>query len=763
MFSNIHEVQFMFGSNSQLRGAVDLNRVLIKDKLAIRFNAMWDEDESWRRWEFKDQKRYHLATTWRAGENTTVRAEAEWGEIVDNLARSYLDFDYVSHWVAAGKPDRSVSTANNSRRQNAWIDVQNDNAFFFTGGGGSWQTNLGGPVRALVGEESELFNFASNPGGPDNIRDTDYATWSVFLEQRIGDRFNIEAAYNHLQTDFIQYDSGGSAYALRGDTNDPALNTGPINDHSGEFFYETNWTRRTRDRVSDSFRLTASYELELPGHWGRHRFAGMYETAESNAARESAFEQLADANGILIVPTPPGAATTNARNRVYRRHYVTPGDFSTYIVGTWKNPVSVVQDGATYTNQWFPVNQNVQDDDVGLDSVLLSMQNFWFGGKVVTTYGYREDDISITKRGVTTDPNNQRIIVDYDTPARSFNYSGGTTTLGVVLKPTAWLSLLYNDSNNQGLPDVNRLVLPDSNFADPSQGEGKDLGIMLNFLEGRVYARISHFESSMIGLTAFGNRGNVESPNNRNLDVLLAAGLIDDAEREARDVITNTYTFGRDSEGYEFEVTANLTNNWSLRLNYSETERAIFNILPEVLAWYPAEDAYWQSFGDDVYHNIGASGPGTGPYVPASGGRNSIAEESMRIQDYIDNTTAFEGLGDPGSRRRQGNLFTNYRFTDGALKGFNIGGGVRYLGPLSVGVDQADLSLMFGNSKTLYDLLLGYRRKLGKRMDVKFQLNIRNLLDERDYTVAGLESDGRLRRMVLQSPREYQFRTTFSW
>jgi outer membrane receptor for monomeric catechols len=135
----------------------------------------------------------------------------------------------------------------------------------------------------------------------------------------------------------------------------------------------------------------------------------------------------------------------------------------------------------------------------------------------------------------------------------------------------------------------------------------------------------------------------------------------------------------------------------------------------------------------------------------------------MRVQEHIDNTTAFEGLGDPGSRRRQGNLFTNYRFTGGPLKGFNIGGGVRYLGPLSAGVNQADRSLVFGNSKTLYDLLLGYRTKLGERFDVKFQLNIRNLFDESDYTIAGLEGDGRLRAIALQSPREFQFRTTLSW
>ena len=301
-----------------------------------------------------------------------------------------------------------------------------------------------------------------------------------------------------MENDFIQYDSTSNGYRLRADITDPAADSRDIN-HTGEYFYETLWSRRTRDREADTFRVTASYELDLE-KMGRHRFAAMYETQDSNPKRESSFQQLANAEGILAFPTAPGAGSTNGRNRVYQRNYITEGDFSTYHTGSWRNPVSVNIDGDTYTDQWFPRNQNVTDDNVELDSILVSMQNFWFDGKVITTFGYREDDITIAKRSPTTDPDNQRIVVDYDTPPEVFSYDGGeTTTMGLVVKPTDWLSLLYNDSDNQGLPDVNRLVLPNSTFADPSSGEGKDYGIMLNLLDGRVFARLAKYESSMVG------------------------------------------------------------------------------------------------------------------------------------------------------------------------------------------------------------------------------------------------------------------------
>ncbi|MCB1123665.1 MAG: TonB-dependent receptor, partial [Verrucomicrobiae bacterium] len=359
--------------------------------------------------------------------------------------------------------------------------------------------------------------------------------------------------------------------------------------------------------------------------------------------------------------------------------------------------------------------------------------------------------------------NNQRIVVDYDTPPQRFEYSGGTTTLGIVVKPTDWLSFLYNDSDNQGLPDVNRIVLPDSTFADPSEGEGKDYGLMLNLLEGRMFIRAAKFESSMIGLTAFGNRGNVETPNNRILETLLNAGLITQAESDAREVVTNCYTFGRDSEGYEFELTGNITDNWSIRLNYSETDRVQYNIMPEVLAWYPEQDAWWKTFGDDVYYNRDDEGVDeAGPYEPPSG-FDSIYLESDRIKRYLDNTTAFEGVGDQGSRSKSANVFTSYRFTDGPLRGFNFGAGVRYNGPLSVAVDLANESIIWGNSTTIYDFMAGYRTKLNDKMDIRFQLNIRNLFDEDEYTIAGLQLDGRLDRIALQTPREFQFRTTLSW
>lgn len=756
IFANTNSVQFVAGSHNKLRSSVDFNRVLIDDRLSIRLNAVTEDRNGYRLGEFRDQDRIHFTTTFKPTKNTTIRGEYEAGEVIENLPRGWLGIDNVSLWDAAGRPARADRVLDTAALNNRYIHFQNDGETVFTGRNQYFQTNTRGLNRTVIFDETELINYTANGGGPDGLRDNDYSTYSLFLEQRFNDAFNVELSYNHQSNAYLQYDAGGNAYNLRGDVSAPGVSS-----RSGELFYESFWSRRTRDRESDTFRATASYEVDFGEKIGKHRFALMAEERDQSSARDEKHETYVEgadpSQERPIIPVRQGDSQLNARNRVWRRNYVTEGDFSTYHIGSWKSPATVNVSGTDYVSRFVQRNQNIDDDDSKLSSLLFSMQNFWFGGKIVTTYGYREDDIKIENRGVSQNPDTNIWEVDYQNPPDTSRFNGGSTqTVGIVAKPTRWLSLLYNDSDNQGLPDVNRNIATGT-FASPSKGKGRDMGFMFNLFEGRVFARIARYESSMIGLTAFGNRGNVENRNNRILGALLNNGDIDASEVAAHTVITNVYTFGRDSDGNEAELTANITDNWSLRLNFSLTDRVRFNIMPENIKWFGREDAYWQTFA--AYND---------PAVTVSGGSNgTIAEESSFIRDnFIANNVRFEGLGDAGTREKQGNLFTNYRFTEGALKGFNIGGGVRYLGANVVGVDIASSSLIMGNDKTLADFLIGYRTKakfLGPNGSVRLQLNVSNVFDEREPTIALQSLLGVVNAVSLQRPREFKFSATFNF
>jgi outer membrane receptor protein involved in Fe transport len=75
-------------------------------------------------------------------------------------------------------------------------------------------------------------------------------------------------------------------------------------------------------------------------------------------------------------------------------------------------------------------------------------------------------------------------------------------------------------------------------------------------------------------------------------------------------------------------------------------------------------------------------------------------------------------------------------FREGWLKGFVIGGGVRYQSAtdLGVGLDvNGDFVRLEGNSRFESDLMLSYKfRKLFGLNNVSVQLNVKNALDNED-------------------------------
>ena len=87
------------------------------------------------------------------------------------------------------------------------------------------------------------------------------------------------------------------------------------------------------------------------------------------------------------------------------------------------------------------------------------------------------------------------------------------------------------------------------------------------------------------------------------------------------------------------------------------------------------------------------------------------------------------------------NVITNYLFTrDSKLKGWGIGGAARWQDEITIGfpvyrdpvlglVQDVNAPYM-GSDELKFDAWLSYQRKLTKKVDLKVQLNIRNVLDD---------------------------------
>src|SRR5690606_30658037 len=125
---------------------------------------------------------------------------------------------------------------------------------------------------------------------------------------------------------------------------------------------------------------------------------------------------------------PFGGPATHTRNLVWRRSYVTEGDWSTYRVTGGKGQLiqGLVDPatGATLNSALYGFSASIDDDTSELDTVLLGLQARYFDGRVVALAGARRDQLHIEDRGVAQDPATGEFSVDYstvDAPDFDFN------------------------------------------------------------------------------------------------------------------------------------------------------------------------------------------------------------------------------------------------------------------------------------------------------------------------------------------------------
>lgn len=102
---NRNSVSTRYGNNDSGRVSVDLNRVLIPNKLAIRLAGLKDNDKFNQRPAFEDKERIYGAATWRPFKSSSIRANFESGRTTANRPDTVLPFNNISpQWLAAGRP-----------------------------------------------------------------------------------------------------------------------------------------------------------------------------------------------------------------------------------------------------------------------------------------------------------------------------------------------------------------------------------------------------------------------------------------------------------------------------------------------------------------------------------------------------------------------------------------------------------------------------------------------------------------------------------
>jgi len=297
------------------------------------------------------------------------------------------------------------------------------------------------------------------------------------------------------------------------------------------------------------------------------------------------------------------------------------------------------------------------------------------------------------------------------------------------------------------------------------------------------------------------------------------------------------------STGFEAEVTANPTKNLTIRLTASYTNRNRENLFNEIFTYYNKNIPQWLKMadpnGNGGYKTDGIT-PAYTMLVPLQGNSNGIQYTTQNLYQYIidqlysvnqvvgggGNSTTAGGITSLNTSLRSGldqQLFLNsgmlgarpYKFNlsvrytlpgnSSILKGFSIGGGVRYQSfnympdparvaqqaatpadvpatsndpiPQNLGLDESiytNQSLMIkGNSLLFWDGLLQYKRKiLGGRTTMTLQFNISNIFNQSVVTVGRYldlqnvltnENDTVWRRVYLNPPRTYRLSVQFDF
>jgi iron complex outermembrane receptor protein len=733
------------GSYGTYRGSFDINQAALGGNLGFRVNAVYDHSETDRLYAFSNNRRVHLAVKYNLTEKTRLRAEYETGAINQDIAALNAVYDGMIRWSSQGRPTFASPVAANAAlginryATTARITYVGNNDLLIN----MANQNFGSNTNDIL-TEAKTADRSINTGGPGQRRDAYFNTTSVFFEQQLAKGTFLELAYNHQESEVKSYMASSSTRVLAAEPNQFFPN-GARNPWAGGLFLDGPWTRYLQNPRTDNTRLSVSTELDA-GKWGKYRLAGLgeYEAKVGNRGGS----QIEVWSGL-----PFNSQPENAANQVYRRNYVTEGDWSTYyangpaqlgLIRDRRDPLT----GRTLSSTWVANGSGQQSDPTYQGTFLLGGQARYLRDRFIVGFGLRRDALKVVDRGAVRNPATQEFAVDY-VNSSVYNYVARTRTIGAVAHLTKRFSAYYNYSENTAVPNTGVRILPDSKLGPPPQGVGQDAGVSFD-LGSMFYSRLTFYQSGQspgVDGRFSATQTNPSLVANTILDTLLAQGLISSAAADARRSNSSGGTYERKTRGVELSVTSNLTKNWRLQANYSYSDGYEEHVVPEIFDWAARELPFYHSVNQNLVTSLGTT----------------IAQVLERFERQLNDAKAFEGQALPGNRQHKVNAFTRYTFSSGPLKGAFIGGGYRHQSKIQIGRvglsgDSASFltpegvasvtartgQIVYGNSYWMADALAGYRfQRVPFFKRLTLQLNISNLFNYDKPLVTQIYADGR--------------------
>lgn len=443
------------------------------------------------------------------------------------------------------------------------------------------------------------------------------------------------------------------------------------------------------------------------------------------------------------------------------------------------------------------------------DSEAFVLQSRFWSDRFVTTLGWRRDkNKARTSNLPAIDPVSGTANPE-DVATRFGDWqtvSGNTSTAGIVFKPYPWLNFHYNESDNFTPAGVLYNIGTGEPLPLPT-GEGKDWGLGGNLLGGKFYAKLNFFEAGQISSRVGGTSTPIWRMGYFDEDffgdwaryVARSEGLAGAAAEARASEITRfpeNFTAYNDSvlgtstlkaKGVEFQIIYNPTKNWTLKFNAARQKTVFSEIAPEYTAWKEERVPFWKAARSDAlpvgfqsfwdYNNDNAPFDiGTkrnalhGALNTPEKWFNTNVDANMALQRTL------AGKKTPGQREWRCNAISNYRFTDGRLNGFSVGGSIRWedaaiIGYLAGPADEDGVVRQLDASKPVYgsdgfhvDFWGSYTLPLkSDKVGIKFQLNIRDAFEIGRLEAISINPDGRESAFRIVDPRQVFLTTILSF
>ncbi len=232
------------------RGTIDLNRPLIRNKLALRFSAAYEEKGYVRKPSLDRTDRQTIGFTYRPFPRTTVSGSYEFFSQWARRANSVTPRDTITTWKAAGSPTWDWTTATftvNGVRQARSTNFDNNRPAGIIGLGSA-------NVRVLQFIDDGRINYMMRGGLPSNTANAIQQFSRSSDIAAAGPLFKVAGTTNKAIYDWTEYNLGAPNYEMQdAGVANARLQQGIYDSRRLRLNAELAWRREEQDTYTRSF------------------------------------------------------------------------------------------------------------------------------------------------------------------------------------------------------------------------------------------------------------------------------------------------------------------------------------------------------------------------------------------------------------------------------------------------------------------------------------------------------------------------------